>query len=232
MPPDFSIKPATINAIRAFASSKLDSLKNAYNDFLGITNFIGEENVFDILNCVEELETDYEYGYSQQKGIGQKPVLVYNGEGLRQCSLNVKLHHKFCRPDYILEQLKEKAAAHVPFSYYQNEKYQGEFVITNIREKILNTYKGVTLNGEVTVDILECITTEDEEFEQQTKTTVEIPDDVKSVSDTVVKTPVQVAKDVAGDVFTKLTEKAVDSALRTATSYMSGVISGGSSGII
>ncbi len=232
--PDFTIKPVSTNPVTSqvasyvnnFVDAKKNQLKNAYNDFMGITEFIGETNVFDIFNCVEEIETSSEYGYTQQKGIGQKPTLVYTGEGLKKYSLNIKLNHKFCRPDYIIEQLKAQAALHTPFSYFQGDEYIGEYVITNVSEKKTDIYKSVTLNAEVTVDILECPSDEVEEFEQQTKTNPDIPADAVSVTDTTIKTPVEVAKDVAGDVFSRLSENAVDKALRTAGSYINGGING------
>lgn len=227
--PDFSIKPATDNVLNTTQSyindyvvSKKKKLKSAYNDFMGITDFIGEENVFDIFNCVEEIETATEYGYSQQKSIGQKPVLTYTGEGLKQYTLNVLLNYKYCRPDYIIEKLKENAALELPFSYYQGDKYIGEYVITRINEKLKDTYKGVTLNAEISVDILECPVLQDEEYEQQTKTTPDISADIKSVSETGIKTPVSVIKDTAEDVFARITDIAADKALRTAGSYLNG----------
>lgn len=234
--PDFTVKPVSTNPIASIAGSYINSyvngfidskkqkLKNAYNNFMGITEFIGETNVFDILNCVEEIETSSEYGYTQQKGIGQKPKLVYTGEGLKQYSLSVKLNHKYCRPDYIIEQLKAEAAAHTPFSYFQGDVYIGEYVITRVNERKTDVYKSVTLNAEITVDILECPPVEAEEFEQQTKTNPDIPTDAVSVTDTAIKTPVDIVKDAAGDVFSRLTEKAVDKALRTGTSYLNGTL--------
>ena len=232
--PDFTIKPVSTNPVTSqvasyvnnFVDAKKNQLKNAYNDFMGITEFIGETNVFDIFNCVEEIETSSEYGYTQQKGIGQKPTLVYTGEGLKKYSLNIKLNHKFCRPDYIIEQLKAQAALHTPFSYFQGDEYIGEYVITNVSETKTDIYKSVTLNAEVTVDILECPSDEVEEFEQQTKTNPDIPADAVYVTDTKINTPVEVAKDVAGDVFSRLSENAVDKALRTAGSYINGGING------
>lgn len=222
--PDFSIKPAVTTAFNNYKTDKLNRIKKKYADFMGEITFIGEENVYDILSCSEELETTTEYGYSQQKGIGQKPVLVYNGEGLKQYSLPIKLHHSFCRPDFILEQLKLKASEREPFSYYQGEKYIGEYVIEKITEKIVNAYLGVTLYAEITVDIIEAADLDDDEFEQQTKTNVEITPDVKSVTDNIPKTPVELAKDIGKDVFSKLTKSYADKALRTAKSYLNGTI--------
>lgn len=230
--PDFSIKPEASSAINTYKNSTTSKVKKAYADFMGVNSFIGETNVFEILNCAEELETNTEYGYAQQKGIGQKPILVYTGEGLKQYSLPIKLHHSYCRPDYILEELKLKAKEHDAFSYFQGEKYIGEYVIINIAEKLINTYQGVTLYAEITVDILECPDMEDEEFQQQTKAEVEIPNDAQTVNGNLPKTPVEAAKDTGKDVFNKLTEKAVDTALRSANSYLSGTIGGVTGGIL
>lgn len=230
--PDFSIKPAASSAINQYKKSTTNKVKKAYADFMGEISFIGETDVFEILNCAEELETSTEYGYTQQKGIGQKPVLVYTGEGLKQYSLPIKLHHSYCRPDYILEELKLKATEHEAFSYFQGEKYIGEYVITNIAEKLINTHQGVTLYAEITVDILENPNVKDEEFQQQTKTNKQIPHDAKTVSEKVSKTPVKITKDTGIDVFKKLTEKAVDTALRNANSYLSGTIGGVTGGIL
>lgn len=230
--PDFSIKPTASTAVNSYKNSKINQAKKAYADFMGEISFIGETNVFDILNCAEELETSTEYGYSQQKGIGQKPVLVYTGEGLKQYSLPIKLHHSYCRPDYIIEELKLKAGAHEAFSYFQGEKYIGEYVIANIAEKLINTYQGVTLYAEITVDILESPDIEDEEFQQQTKTNNEIPADAQTVSGKVPKTPVESVKNIGSDVFNKLTDDALNSALRKANSYIDGTIGGISGGVL
>ena len=231
--PDFSVKPKIADKIKGIGETNMSRVNAAMNSILG-KPFIGEENVFDILNEVESLRENSEYGYSEQKSIGQKPVLTYTGEGLKKYSFNITLHHAYCRPDYIIQELKAKAALGEAFSYYQEQKYIGEYVITNIETDTIDIYKNVTLCAKLSVEILESIQEfEDEDYAQQTKTQVEIPEEkVKEVSSVVPQTPVNVVKSTAASIFDTLTEKAIDMALRNAESYINSTIGGVTGGIL
>ena len=233
MSPDFSVKPKVTSKIQSIRDVNMTRINAALANVLG-KPFIGEDNVFDIFNEVEKRRDASEYGYSEQKSIGQKPVLTYTGEGLKKYSLTVMLHHSYCRPDYIIQELKAKAATGESFSYYQGQKYIGEYVITNIDIDTIDEYKNVTLCAELNVEFLECIEElEDEEYEQQTKTQVEIPEDkIKSVSNSAPMTPVEAIKANPASVFETLTESVIDKALRNAESYVNSSIGGIAGGLL
>lgn len=233
MSPDFAIKPKITSTIKSIQQTNLNRINAALGDILG-KPFVGEENVFDIFNEVETYRYGSEYGYSQQKSIGQKPVLTFTGEGLRKYSLSILLHHSYCRPDYIIQELNAKAASGEPFSYYQGQKYIGEYVISNIDVNPVDMYRNVTLCAELNVEIIESIEElEDEEYEQQTKTQVEIPEDkIKSVSSSAPKSPVEVIKSNPASVFETLTESAIDKALRNAESYVNSSVGGITGGLL
>lgn len=230
--PDFSIKPKISSTIKSIGDTNITRINAVLNNALG-KPFVGEENVFDILNEIDNLRENYEYGYSEQKSIGQKPVLTYTGEGLKNYSFSITLHHTYCRPDYIIQELKAKAALGEAFSYYQGQKYIGEYVIKNIEINTIDQYKNVTLCAELSVELLEYIEElEDEEYEQQTKTQVEIPEDkIKSVSNSAPMTPIEAIKASPISVFETLTESVIDKALRNAESYVNSSIGGVAGGL-
>lgn len=230
--PDFTIKAKTTDFLSNTRSQLNQRASVALNNLLGGSVRIGENNIYEILDKIENCETETVYGYSQQKGIGQKPVPIYTGEELQTYSLNIKLHFDYCNPADIIARLKEKAKQQEVFSYFQDEKYIGEYVITKIGENILSKYQGVILYAEIVVDLLEVPQDEQETFEQQTKTEVEPPADVKIVSNNKFTNPVDFVKNNSDDIFATLTDKAIDNALRNAESYINSSIGGAIGGIL
>lgn len=225
--PDFSVKPKIQSTIKSIADTNLNRINARYNELFG-RPFVGETNVFDILNEVESRRKSQSFGYSEQKGIGQRPRLNYTGEGLKQYSLSITLHHSYCRPDYIIQQLEEKAASGESFSYYQGSKYIGEYVISNVEVNTIDEYQNVTLCAEVSIELLESVDdVENEEFEQQTKKTVEITEDkIKSVSVVPPPTPVDMVLSRTENIFDTITEDVIDKTLRNAESYINSTIGG------
>lgn len=230
--PDFSIKAKGSQVITNTKSDLQERANIAMNNLLGNSIRIGENDVFEILDKIENCETETVYGYSQQKGIGQKPVPIYTGEELHTYSLNIKLHFDYCNPDDIIKRLKEKAEQQEVFSYFQDEKYIGEYVITKIGENVLSKYQGVILYAEIVVDLLEVPQEQEESYEQQTKTEVEPPADAQTVTQSKFQNAVTVAKNTAGSVFERLTDKVIDEALRNAESYVNSSIGGTIGGIL
>ena len=230
--PDFSIKPKVSSVGSDIKSDLNERATAALSNLMGETVRIGEADVFEILNKVENYETETEYTYSQQKSIGQRPVPVFGGLELKTYSLNIKLHYEYCNPDDILKRLKEKAEAHEVFSYFQGENYIGEYVINRISENLLSQYKGITLYAEITVDILEYPDNQDEEFTQQDKKQKAVPENTKTVSKDKFKNPVEYVKNNTGEIFSTLTDQAIDKALRNAESYVNSSIGGITGGIL
>lgn len=225
--PDSTIKGKSPTTIFSNTQSQLNQRASAaLNNLLGSSIRIGENNVYEIFDKIENCETETNYGYSQQKGIGQKPVPVFTGEELKAYSLNIKLHFDYCNPDNIIARLEEKAKQQEVFSYFQGDKYIGEYVITKIAKNILSKFENVTLYAEIVVDLLEVPQDENEEFEQQTKSEVEPPADAQTVTQSKFQNAVTVAKNTAGSVFERLTDKVIDEALRNAESYVNSSIGG------
>lgn len=229
---DLSIKQKATEALARVKSQAQARANAALNNLLGGYIRIGENDVFEILDKVEEIETETNYGYSQQKGIGQKPIPVATGEELKKYSLNIKLHFEYCNPDSIIKRLKEKAEDNEIFSYFQENRYIGEFVIERIHERILNRYQGVILVAEITVDLLEYPIEFEENFEQQTKFTPSISNRVQTVSEKGLKTAIDVVKANSNSIFDTLTEKMINKALRNAESYVNATIGGTTGGIL
>lgn len=182
---------------------------------------IGSVNVLDILSKVENLQTETEYGYSEQKAIGEKPTLVAKGESLRRFSLPIKLHVNFCNPDKIIAGLREKGSNNEIFSYFQGSTYIGEFVISKVAENIIEKYNGITHYAEITVDLIEAADKK-ETFSPQTKTLKNPTSNLKSVNATSFVAPVSVPVSSNLSFFDTLTDSALDKALRQANDYTTG----------
>lgn len=202
-----------------------DRYNAALNNFFGSDVKIGEKDVFEILSKIENFESETEQGYTEQKAIGRKPTLVAQGEVLKKFSLNIKLHASFCNPDEIISKLEEKVKLREQFSYYQQERYIGEFVVNKVRSNLLDQINGKTIYAEITVDLLEVFDDADEEFQPQEKTTPKL-ENIQEVQETTYKSPVDFVKKQGSNIFAKLTDKVVDKAMRTAEGYINSSIGG------
>ncbi len=202
-----------------------DRYNAALNNFFGSDVKIGEKDVFEILSKIENFESETEQGYTEQKAIGRKPTPVAQGEVLKKFSLNIKLHASFCNPDEIISKLEEKVKLREQFSYYQQERYIGEFVVNKVRSNLLDQINGKTIYAEITVDLLEVFDDADEEFQPQEKTTPKL-ENIQEVQETTYKSPVDFVKKQGSNIFAKLTDKVVDKAMRTAEGYINSSIGG------
>lgn len=202
-----------------------DRYNAALNNFFGSDVKIGEKDVFEILSKIENFESETEQGYTEQKAIGRKPTLVAQGEVLKKYSLNIKLHASFCNPDEIISKLEEKVKLREQFSYYQGERYIGEFVVNKVRSNLLDQINGKTIYAEINVDLLEVFDDADEEFQSQEKTPPKL-ENIQEVQETTYKSPVDFVKKQGSNIFAKLTDKVVDKAMRTAEGYINSSIGG------
>lgn len=182
---------------------------------------IGEFNVLDILSKVENLSTETEYGYSEQKAIGEKPSLVAKGEGLNRYSLPIKLHINYCDPDKIISGLEEIARNNEVFPYFQADNYVGEFVISKVAKNIIEQYNGKTFYAEIVVDLIEAAEKK-EGYSQQTKTSKNPTKTLKSVNSVSFVEPVNVVASSSASFFDNLTDSALDKALRQTDNYITG----------
>lgn len=210
------------------ANSTVSQAKQRYNaavsNFFGKNEFggiqkIGKENVYDIFSKVTEFEKVIEHKYSEQAGIGGKASLTYSGEELKKYSLPIKLHASFCDPDDIIKRLEEKAELKEVFPFYLNGRYEGQYVVNKVQSRIIDTIYGATVYAQITVDLIEDAQP-DEEYEQQTITTVTFDgSDIKDSANSV-KTPVEIIKNEGKNIFDKLTDKVIKEATRTADGYI------------
>lgn len=215
-----------LNSIANSVKNQTSARYNAtLNNFFGSNVKIGEKDVFEILSKIENFESETEQGYTEQKAIGRKPTLVAQGEALKKFSLNIKLHASFCNPDEIIRKLEEKVKLKEPFSYYQGERYIGEYVVNKVRSNLLDQINGITIYAEITVDLLEDFDDADEEFQSQTKTTPKL-ENIQTVQETTYKSPVDFVKKQWTDIFARLTDKVIDDAMQKAESYVNSSIGG------
>lgn len=202
-----------------------DRYNAAVNNFFDNSIKIGEKDVFEIFSKIENFETETEQGYTQQKAIGRKATLVKQGEVLKSISLPIKLHASYCNPDDIITRLEEKVITGETFSFYQHEKYIGEYVVSKVHSNRLDQINGITIYAEITVDLLEDFEDADEEFQPQSKVTPKL-ENIQTVQETTYKSPVDFVKKQGSNIFAKLTDKVLDNAMRTAEGYINSSIGG------
>ena len=197
----------------------LNAVGNTLNFFL---NRIGENDVTEIFRKSENADTETEYGYTEQKGIIGKPSIVATGEGLQRYSLPIKLHFQYCNPSKIIKDLKEIAKNNEIISYFQDDEYKGEFVITKIAESPKNHYKDKLLYTEITVDLLEYPIDPDEEYTQGTNPNKSWMDNLIEDKASTIAAPVKAASSVTNSMAVQMvTDAALDFALGQVNSYIS-----------
>lgn len=199
-------------------------LNFAGNTLRFFLNRIGKKDVTEIFQKAQNASTETEYGYTEQKGITGKPSIVFTGEGLKRYSLPIKLHYSYCNPNQILTGLKEKAKNSEVISYFQEDEYKGEFVITKIAENPITRYKDKVLYAEITIDLLEVPVDPDEEYTQKTNPNKSLFDNLLEEKVTTVKDAVKKVTNNA--IVQTITDSAIDFALGQAGSYVTSATGG------
>lgn len=123
------------------------------------------EQLFD---RTENLENSKEYNYIEQEAINGKASIISGNETLKHYPLKFKLHHSFCNPQLIIDEIEEKAENREIINYFQHGNYIGDYVINNYNVNVMQKINDVVIYAEVEIELLEnpdSIT----EFEQQTK---------------------------------------------------------------
>lgn len=197
----------------------LNVIGNTASFFL---NQIGKNNPVEIFQKAENINTESIYNYTEQKGIIGKPSIVFSGVELIRYSLPIKLHFSYCNPSKIIQDLKQIAQNREVISYFQDEEYKGDFVITKIVENPITHYKDKLLCAEITVDLLEVPQDPDMDYTQKTNPNKSVfenfiedkASNVRNAAKTIINNPVA----------QKITDAALDMALGQAESYISGVV--------
>ena len=204
------------------------NLYTDYNEFSeqsSTTTKVGVDDVLEIFSKTEVQATDTEYGYSEQKAIGQKATILATGEALKRYSLPIKLHHFFCDPAQIINDLKEKASNSEVINYFQADSFIGKYVISKISENMIERYQDKILCAEITVELLESPSSKDKEFKSQTKTSKQPSGNIKKV-ETKPQAAVRKVTEQTKSTFDLLTDEALNIALRQGDSYLNSVSNG------
>lgn len=204
------------------AETRVDAL---WDNVLDSKVRLGEPDVTQILSLIETAQSETEYKYSVQTSIAGKSALTRGADDVRRLNLPINLHHKFCRPDVIIRELKLKAASNEPFSYYQQKTYLGEFVIARIKEDIINKIDGITTFAQIEVELLECPPQTPDDFEQQSKKAAINPKEVPETPPKITK-PKDLLTASKEDIWDTLSDAVLDKGLRKAESYINGTIGG------
>ena len=216
--------------IENIKDSVISQTKSRYNaalaNFFGTGVMLGEDDVMEILQKAQNLSTEIEKNYSEQKGIGAKPTIVAGGETLKSYSIPIQLHISYCKPDEIIKKLEEKLLNEDVFSWYRGEEYVGEFVISKVSHNLIDRIDNVTVYAEITVDLLEYYDDmQEEEYSQQTKKTIEL-ESTEITPAQKYKSPVDIVKEQAENIFIKLTDKVINKAMRVADGTINSRIGG------
>ncbi|MDD3236805.1 MAG: hypothetical protein PHV37_01750 [Candidatus Gastranaerophilales bacterium] len=199
-----------------------------YNEFKPepiIPQKVGVDDVIEIFSKTETQATEVDYGYTEQKGIGQKPTLIATGEGLKKYSLPIKLHHSFCHPGQIIKDLELKAENCEIIDYFQQDNYIGKYVISKIAKNTIEQYLDTILCADLTVDLIEAPSKQDEEFKQQNKKKTQPTGELKKV-ETKPQKAVRNIVNKTQNFYETLTDNVLDTALRKADSYLNTVTNG------
>ena len=135
---------------------------------------MAEISLEQVLNRTEKIEHSKSYNYIEQEAINGKSSIISGNETLKKYPLDIKLHHSFCNPQKVLDEIEEKAENREIINWFQHGKYIGDYVIDNYNVNSVQKINGVIIYAEISIELLEnpdSIT----EFEQNSKI---IPEDI------------------------------------------------------
>mgnify|MGYP002856404620 FL=1 len=80
------------------------------------------------------------YTYAQHDRIGNKPILQYLGQNLKQENIKLNFHRSFCVPEEEIKKLTDAADKALPLKFIKgNGDYIGIFVIEEIGQTVEQT---------------------------------------------------------------------------------------------
>lgn len=123
-------------------------------------------NLQKIFDRTESLNFTKEVNYTRQQGIIGKASLSAGAENLKTYPLTIKLHHSFCNPSEVIEEIEQKIADKEPIDYFQGSVYIGKYVIQNLDVQVLEQIQGYTTACIINLELLES-GVESEDFVQQ-----------------------------------------------------------------
>ncbi|MBR1754033.1 phage tail protein [bacterium] len=114
-----------------------------------------------IFNRAEVINYSKNYGYSEVSSISGKSYLTSGAESLKKIPLKVKLHHSFCNPQKVIDEIEKMAKNKNIFNYFQNGKYIGEYVISDSKTALHKTSGEMIIYAELDVTLLEAVLPEE-----------------------------------------------------------------------
>ena len=120
-----------------------------------------------IFDRTENLNFTKEVNYTYQLGIIGKPSLIAGAENLKMYPLSIKLHHSFCNPQKIIDEIEEKISKKEIIDYFQGNVYIGKYVLQNLSVEVLEQIDGNITACVINLQLLES-GENDTDFVQQT----------------------------------------------------------------
>ena len=112
-------------------------------------------NLQKIFDRTENLNFFKEVNYTRQQGIIGKATLAAGAENLKFYPISIKLHHSFCNPQKIIDEIEEKISRSEVIDYFQGAVYIGKYVIQNLSVEILEQIDGYTTACIISLELLE-----------------------------------------------------------------------------
>lgn len=95
---------------------------------------------FRLITYFEGVETRQPYDYAVHDVVDGKPRLQSMGDGLKGVKIDILFHSAYCNPELEMVRLTAAASSHEAMSLvYGSGKYEGQFVIEQIRSSTRHT---------------------------------------------------------------------------------------------
>lgn len=130
-------------------------------------------NLQKIFDRTENLNFFKEVNYTRQQGIIGKASLSAGAENLKVYPLSIKLHHSFCNPQKVIDEIEEKISKNEIIDYFQGSVYIGKYVLQNLNVEVLEQIDGYTTACIISLELLEAGEKEENFVQQVVDTTAE-----------------------------------------------------------
>ena len=114
-------------------------------------------NLQQIIDRAEKVNFGFVKTYAEQKTIEGKSYLGNDTETIKRFPVKIKLHHSYCNPEEIIEEIEKKMKNKTIMEYYQNGKYITEVVIGQYQVTHQQMANGSIIYAEMELIMLEMI---------------------------------------------------------------------------
>lgn len=130
-------------------------------------------NLQTIFDRTESLDFFKEVNYTHQQGIIGKASLAAGAENLKTYPLTVKLHHSFCNPQEVIDEIESRIAGKEILDYFQGSVYIGKYVLQHLNVEVLEQIDGHITACIINLELLESGEKEESFVQQVADTTAE-----------------------------------------------------------